>query len=428
MEYYYERFGYCDRQIVAPPSPELGIVVVIPCFNEPDLVGSLEALRRCVRPACDVEVLVVVNGSEDSPAFVATQNEVTRVEGCAWARAHSQPGWKVHLIYCPNLPRKHAGVGLARKIGMDEALWRLSAVGRSKEGVIASFDADCRCDPNYLVALTTHFDEHPATPGCSVYFEHPLEGELPETIYDAILAYELHLRYYVQGLALAGAPFAFHTVGSAMAVRPSAYQKQGGMNKRQAGEDFYFLQKIISLGGFTNLTRTRVIPSPRQSDRVPFGTGRAVDNYLCGREAPDYPAEAFLDLQRLFARINELFHALSSWEQTISGQLSPALQRFLVDQEFGEALAEMRANATSEATFRKRFFGWFDAFRTMKFVHQARDGEYGRRRVQEESARLLRWKKGSGLHEPIGSTGELLRQYRALDRQMPECPTPFGAL
>ena len=150
---------------------------------------------------------------------------------------------------------------------MDEALRRFDDIGRT-EGIIAGYDADCRCETNYLTALERHFHEHPRSSGCSIYFEHPLQGQLSPQIYEAAAAYELHLRYYIQALRYSGFPHAHHTLGSCMAVRADAYCEQGGMNKRKAGEDFYFLHKIIPLGGFTDLTATTVHPSPRPSDQV----------------------------------------------------------------------------------------------------------------------------------------------------------------
>jgi len=81
------------------------------------------------------------------------------------------------------------------------------------------------------------------------------------------------------------------------------------MNKRQAGEDFYFLQKIIPLGHFTDLTETKVIPSSRPSDRVPFGTGKAVRDFLRDRQSWTYPLQSFLDLKQLFEQLPELFRA-----------------------------------------------------------------------------------------------------------------------
>ena len=46
------------------PSPLLGIVVVIPCYDEDYLQLSLMSLQKCNRPQCDVEVIVVINHSE----------------------------------------------------------------------------------------------------------------------------------------------------------------------------------------------------------------------------------------------------------------------------------------------------------------------------------------------------------------------------
>src|ERR1043166_2188888 len=64
---YFERFGYCERQIVDPPAPDLGLVVVIPCFNEPDLLASLDSLRRCEHPACAGGGLVGGDGATNRP-------------------------------------------------------------------------------------------------------------------------------------------------------------------------------------------------------------------------------------------------------------------------------------------------------------------------------------------------------------------------
>jgi len=42
------------------------------------------------------------------------------------------------------------------------------------------------------------------------------------------------------------------------------------MNRKQAGEDFYFIQKLMPLGGYFALNSTAIYPSPRESSRVPF--------------------------------------------------------------------------------------------------------------------------------------------------------------
>jgi hypothetical protein len=409
---YLQRFGFCPRQISDAPASDLGLVVVVPCCNEPDLIGSLDSLWNCQRPACAVEVIVVINASCAATAESRDQNERTWRQTTEWISHHRDPKMAFYCIHFPDLPAKRAGVGLARKIGMDEAVGRLEAV--TAEGIVACYDADCRCDENYLTAIVQHFEKHPTCPACSIYFEHPLEGPWEAKVYAAVASYELHLRYYVQALRFASVPWAYHTVGSCLAVRARVYMAQGGMNQRQAGEDFYFLQKIIPLGGFLDLTETRVIPSPRPSDRVPFGTGRAVRAHLTGETLATYPLQAFLDLK-------DFLNQRPGWRQAAeispARACSPAMQTFLQAQAFEEALQEMRANTSSEAAFARRFFRWLNGFRVLKFVHHARDHFYGPRPVETESARLLSLLTGPDAVTPAQSCRTLLERYRRRDRQ-----------
>lgn len=408
IEHYFRRFGFCAEQLGEPaPAPGLGLIVVLPSFREPNLEASLESLASCARPSAPVEVLVVVNSpAEASPRDLElNERSIAQVKILAERNTTS---FSIHLIHARDLPPKLAGVGLARKIGMDEALRRFARAGR-EDGIIACFDADCVCDPNYLVAIEQHFAAHPRSPGCSVYFEHPLTGAEDPRVYEAVTLYELHLRYYVEGLRRAHFPHAFHTVGSSMAVCASAYLKQGGMNKRQAGEDFYFLHKIIPLGGFGDVNTTRVIPSPRVSDRVPFGTGRAVGEYLRSTEFRTYPFQPFLDLRALFERASQLFTEPPP-------KLSAALEQFLRLRNFDEALAEIRANTATPEAFANRFFRWFDGFLAMKYIHFARDHFYGAGRLPDEARRLD--DDSSALGET--SSREMLLDLRRRQRTTPE--------
>jgi len=415
-DYYFRRFGFCERQIATPPRPDLGIVVVIPCFNEPDLIRSLESLWLCERSDCAVEVIVVVNSPDGCSEEIRSRNQATLKTATEWIAEHCEARLAVRMLHFPELPPKQAGVGLARKIGMDEALRRFDDVARL-EGVIVGYDADCGCERNYLTTIEQHFQQNPQSPGCSIYFEHPLSGTLSPQIYEAVGAYELHLRYYVQALRYAGFPHAHHSIGSCMAVRADAYRSQGGMNKRKAGEDFYFLHKIIPLGGFTDLTGTTVIPSPRPSDRVPFGTGKAVRRVVAGQEIKTYPLGAFLDLKQLLDRLPSIDLSAEAFAARLADGLPQSVGCFLTEQQFDRALKQIRENTANEKAFRKRFFGWFDGFRAMKFVHDARDRFYGEGRVNEQAAKLLAMLP-DGPNLPVNlSVGELLEIYRGLDRR-----------
>ncbi len=373
---YLKRYAYPRQYLQHDPAEDTRLVVVLPAYNEPALLDSLEALRRCACP-CPTLVIVVINASETAADEVKAFHEKTYEAALKRFGQTSAKGMTFTFILENELPHKHAGVGLARKIGMDEAVRVLEAVNQP-DGVILCFDADCDCAPDLLQRVMAYFDAHPKSPGCSVYFEHPLEGSEPDEVYRGIAFYELHLRYYVDALRYAGFPYAYQTIGSSMAVRSSAYQKQGGMNRRKAGEDFYFLHKIIPLGHFGEVNSTAVYPSPRVSNRVPFGTGRAVGDWLQGNKPihETYHYETFIELKVFLDRVERLFDMSP---QDVKGELKKmpeAIRTFLVDRGFEEKLKEVAGQSRTLAAFRKRFFQWFDGFLVLKYVHYARDHFY----------------------------------------------------
>ena len=228
---YFEKNTLFPPLIGSTPEPGLSLAVTIPCHDEPDLLRTLSSVAACDLPPQPVEVIVVVNSAENAPLPVKQRNTETCRLAQSWAEQNRRDGLRFHILHFPDLPAKHAGVGLARKIAMDEAARRLTAAG-NPAGVIACLDADTRVQPNYLQALHLFFDQHPACPAVGIYYEHPISGsEYTSEVYAAIVRYELHLRYYVHALRRAGLPTATQTVGSAMAVRADAYQDQGGMNR-----------------------------------------------------------------------------------------------------------------------------------------------------------------------------------------------------
>jgi hypothetical protein len=425
---YLEKYAYRPRLIDTPVPSDLGIVVVIPAFNEVNISQALLALQGCSRPPCQVEVIVVINQSESASAEIDQVNRKTLVEVCEWEKrteGSRDPGFSVYGIYESALPKKHAGVGFARKIGMDEAVRRYEEIDR-EEGVIACLDADSTCRVDYLTELFRHFQENPETPGCSIRFEHPTFGnEFSPKTYLAITYYELHLRYYNQALKASGAPYAYHTVGSSMAVRANAYQKQGGMNRRKAGEDFYFLHKIIELGNFSELNTTVVYPSSRPSDRVPFGTGKAINSFLSSSQSAfyTYSPRAFKYLAEFFQNIPE-FYITKPQLVTLGGQVPYVMIDFLSAYFFDDRIVEIYQNSKGLNSFEKRFYRWFNAFMVLKFVHFVRDNAHPNVRVELAALELLR-NLGYPDVERISSLGELLQIYRKLDRGESEFPMKY---
>ncbi len=364
---YLERFPVLSKQLVASVPDDLGLAIVIPAFDEPDLKRSLKSIEYCVIPdGISVEVIIVINHPEGSSESIVKQNLINVALVKRFQQENLKQTISFHVIYASNLPKKNAGVGWARKIGMDEALRRF--LENKLDGLICCFDADSLVDENYFTEITNTFNKADLN-GASIYFEHPLSGEeFDSEIYEGILMYETHLRYYKNALKYCGIPYAYHTVGSSMVVKASAYAKQGGMNRRKAGEDFYFINKIINLGNYGEVNTTRVVPSPRISDRVPFGTGRAIQEKVNGIRDLNitYSFEIFQALKEWFLMVlNERNYKYSCFPEYI--------QNFINEEEWLKILKEISNNTASDNAFKQRFFKTYNAFWVLKYVHFAKE-------------------------------------------------------
>jgi len=414
---YFSKYGEYKPFISDLPNPDLGLVVVIPSYNEPNLKDSLQSLLNCKLPNCSVEIISVINYPIESSQEVI-ENAYYCIEKVKEInQLSSNSRLKFSHILAADLPKKQAGVGLARKIGMDEAAWRFFGINNPK-GVITCYDADSDCMTNYLVELVDLWKNYPKTQACSIRYEHPMNGtEFDECIYKGITLYELHLRYYNQASRFIKFPFAYHTIGSSMACSAEAYVKFGGMNRHQAGEDFYFLQKIIPHGYFRELNSTCVYPSPRPSFRVPFGTGRAMTKYQQNPEESilTYNLNSFLTLIPLFENIDFFYNSESQIIEEWAINLHPALVQFLSSFNYLQKIAEIKANTGNLESFRKRFFFWFDAFMLLKYSNFANENHFQRKPVEEESVTLANriGLKLSQNPDPV----DILKSYREKENQ-----------
>ncbi len=376
---YLNSFAFLEQQIIALPEEDLNMVIVIPSRIESSLIESLQSVLDSDLPEKPFEIIIVFNHPLCESIDNKEENERLFKECSLWIDQRAIKN--IHLIKAFDLPNKHAGVGLARKIGMDEALRRF---GSNEKGIIVALDADCKVNKNYLRAIEKAFTLSPDCNAASIYFEHSTL-DLKEPLLSGIINYELHLRYYNQLLKYSGHPYAYHTVGSSMAVRASAYYKQGGMNKRKAGEDFYFLQKVIQLGNFIEIKDAIVYPSARISDRVPFGTGRAMGEWVGENkvEFDSYHPDAAEDLKYLFKLIKKGSMPLYS-------EIPESVGMFFGERVWEEKMKELKENTSTKEAFILRFFQWFNLFMCFKYVHFYRDNFKANIPVYEAASTLLK--------------------------------------
>jgi len=341
-----------------PPVPDdLRLCIVIPALAERGNIGAV--LDSLPEKDDRFEVIVVVNHKEGASAEIVENNAGT-VEDVS-GRA---------LIIERVFPADVAGVGAARRAGMDLALRRLVAAGRPEKSAIACLDADSPVDPGYVEGILSVFggDSPPAAGICAC--RHPIPDDADQA--KAIVAYELWLRYMEQGFRFCGSPYAFQTIGSCTVVSPRAYALADGMPRRQAGEDFYFLQKIAKVFGRVVDLDVTVRPSARVSNRVPFGTGRAM--IRCRDDGPDY--YLYAEPPRAFKDLKKFFEGAAADLAGMREAASPLLASF-IDKHGGWAVLEdIRQNSADAEHFAFGVHTWFDSLQVVRYARRCK-AEYG---------------------------------------------------
>lgn len=350
-------------------------IIVIPSLAEFDLLPScLKSLEEnSVNSLHDTLVLVVVNNSHSASAEIKENNKLT----IDYLKNYHG---KLNLSFVDAssdskaIPDKYAGVGIARKIGCDLALKKFD-YSNSKKKILFFLDADCTVRPDYLEKVLSEFNSknlHSAV----IEYEHKFSDTSPEA--EAIICYEIFLRFHRLGLKFAKCYYDYHTIGSTIVCDVESYIKAGGMNKRKAGEDYYFLEKLAKLNKIYTITEALVFPSARKSWRVPFGTGQRITRHLSKKqdEYVAYNPESFKILKRwlkifMSDKTIELKQILSE-----AKNINRALSDFLLANNFEKDWKQILKNNFSLKEIKKQKTFWFDAFKTLKLIHYLRDNGY----------------------------------------------------
>jgi hypothetical protein len=372
-------------------------VLVVPLQREDEsFLDHLAPALSCA--AGRILVIAVVNATDDAPAATHETNarllrvladrlvprqQLPALERSAASAILGRPGLFDLLVIDRASPGKRLpvgeGVGLARRIGMDVGLQL-----HQREGVtspwLATTDADAQPPASYFQTLGAIA---PLTPngvrrvGLTLPFWHIPTGDA--AIDAATASYELSLRYYTLGLAAAGSPYAYESMGSSIAVLAPAYAEVRGFPRRNAGEDFYLLDKLAKVGALHRPACEPIRLRSRTSDRVPFGTGRKVGEIVANDGAlSTYHPRVFellrvtlAALRRVVAvREPKVVDALSAQlNQQLDAGTVGAVSTALEELQVFDALPGMLEASPDARVRERRLLTWFDALRTLRFIH-----------------------------------------------------------
>ncbi|MEA3447098.1 MAG: glycosyltransferase [Bacteroidota bacterium] len=408
--------GFADNYFVrfqaelAPESQQvpddLGLAVVLPAYNEPDIEDTLISLLHNDDPGCVTDVILVVNAPDDDSKQSIARNLTDFQHYSEFAKTLEHPFIRLTVLW-KTFSKKHAGPGSARKYGMDIALDRFNRIDNAN-GVILSLDADAVVAKNYLKAVHDHFKNYPEQDATTVYFEHPYQEDD-----DPIILYELYLRYFRHALQWSGYPHYFYFVGSCFAVKVSAYAEQGGMNRKNAGEDFYFLNKIELNGNLGECNNTFVYPSDRISDRVPFGTGPEVKKIKATGSYDVYSMESFELLSKVVQCIDNTYGIEKSTYNDLIKDLPEPVITWMKKIYLCDHIQDAHKNTTGKKAYFKRLYRYVDTFKIIRFLNYISETLYPKSDVKQESA-VLADKLGIPYEDNAGVS--LLETYRKHDK------------
>ena len=369
--HYFERYKALPPFFYDEPDKELRIVVIIPCIDDDFIFNTLDSLDSANTIDAKIEVIVNVNSGENTPGGIIERNRIIFSGLKQKAESGYYRNFRLLPILVEGTVKKKSGVGFARKTAMDEAVRRFASVN-NPDGLIVSLDADTVVSEKYFQEIERAMCDDSF--GCFTFqFKHNYDMDVyPEDVINACKMYEIYLRYYRLSLKTFDFPFAIHTIGSCFAIRAEAYIKLGGMTPRQGGEDFYFLQKAVKMHPVYEIMKPLVFPSPRISNRVPFGTGPSVRNII---EQGHYSVYNFM-LFGLLKAFYGLFPALEkpvSENEYVKERIPAEIMNYIGSSSFEEILSECRKYSSSSKTFVKRMYDNFDAFFIVKFLNTFND-------------------------------------------------------
>jgi len=334
--------------------------VLIPATEEfeqlPDCLSSLAEHNQ------NALLVLVLNGRENAPLAVHQNNQQSfdwlcknqhkKIKEDLWSfQYRGLDIWLLDRFSAGRRLKAKQGVGTARALGAD-LLVALHRQGLISYPWIWNTDADARFHPSYLNPFSGSKNGvciHP-------YIHRPAPKELQ--------IYEISLRYYTLGLHWAGSPYAYPAIGSTISIHIDTYKKTHGFPHKEAGEDFYLLNKAAKIAPISYIDRAPITLIGRESARVPFGTGRGMSQIRNMHYAkPMYNPSTFAQLKIW----------LNILKNSPEEELVANLQHHTPDFPMLRRLPRLLKQPAKGARILTRRLEWFDAFKTLKWIHHAQE-------------------------------------------------------
>ena len=338
--------------------------IVIPCYDEYDFIfKTLDSInKQNIFLLKNTLAIIVINNSSSDNNIIKKNNQLTY-------NAIIKKLYDFEMIVLDSFKKnnalddKIAGVGAARKIGLDYCLHFIN----DENSLLCSLDADTILSSEYLSTINNEFKTNINV--ATINFKHQKSDD--HLIEEGIRKYELIIKNVAHEIHNTGSPYGYVSMGSTIICNVKSYIACGGMSKKKATEDFYFLQALAKYTKIKQIKNILVYPSARSKQRVYLGTGYRMSEYKKKKNFKDlhFHKDSYKSLQ-IIIDITDKFWGESYYKfhQALKENLDIKSIDFLVSKNIESLWNKITNNANSKNQFMLFFHQWFDALMIIQLL------------------------------------------------------------
>jgi hypothetical protein len=338
--------------------------IIIPIYNEKDyLFDTLDTIKnQSIGLLSQTLTILVINNSNKCSKDIIQNNYKTHQK----INRNKYNFEYIVLDYYSRenaLHEKNFGVGLARKIGMDFALNYAH-----NNSLLFCLDADTLISKNYLKIIVQYYQKYNFQVS-TVNFKHQ-ESQDP-IINKGIRIYEDGLKSMANKIEYCKSPYGYVSMGSTIVCNAISYIAVGGMPKKKATEDFYFLQSLAKYTSIFQIKEILVFPSSRNEERVYLGTGHRMKEYYLNNSFKSlfFPDESYEIIKKIIYFFeNQYNQPYESLNKELNKHFSNNICNFLYQHNIKNIWDKINSNAKTKNQFITFFHQWFDGLKIIKML------------------------------------------------------------
>tara|TARA_B110000438_G_scaffold303144_1_gene363359 strand:+ start:508 stop:1644 length:1137 start_codon:yes stop_codon:yes gene_type:complete len=348
---------------VLPKKEKYNFFIIIPAYNEESYINDTLKSISCQDSNLlnTTLIVIVINNADNTKLKIKNNNQRT-----FHSLMKKNYNFEMILLDCYSshfaFPNKVAGVGLARKVGMDFCISY-----SHYSSLFCSLDADTIIHKKYLKIISKEYVKYNFFTA-TVNFLHQKNNDYE--IQNAIIEYELLIKDIANNLYNIGSRYGFVSMGSTIICTMEAYISIGGIPPKKATEDFYFLQKLAKYKYIHKIKEVLVYPSSRAEERVYLGTGFRMSNIKKKIDFSDLYVnpKAYVELENLYNIIKIQWNHKSVEIISSLAKNNSKLYQYLKNNNFVNIINKMQKNAKNQNHLLNQFHGWFDNLKIYKFL------------------------------------------------------------